>query len=109
MDIFSTELGIRHSFFKTSEFRGGLNHLPQNPPRYATGSPCYCLRANSQVICSVFMLILLAIIHLENRKCPRCKAKYEDNNYVAGTAACCCCQYLDCGLSTDRDVVNMVE
>jgi hypothetical protein len=33
--VFSTELGIRLSFVKTSEFRGGgLN--PRTPPRYAT-------------------------------------------------------------------------
>jgi hypothetical protein len=38
MDIFSTELEIRLSFVKTSEFReGGLNPPPQ-PPRYANAS-----------------------------------------------------------------------
>jgi hypothetical protein len=35
MDVFSTELGIRLSFVKTSEFRGrGCFNPP--PPRYAT-------------------------------------------------------------------------
>jgi hypothetical protein len=35
MDVFSTELGIRLSFVKTSEFRGGVwTHT--NTPRYAT-------------------------------------------------------------------------
>jgi hypothetical protein len=33
MDVYSTELGIRLSFVKTSKFRGGINPLP---PRYAT-------------------------------------------------------------------------
>jgi hypothetical protein len=37
MDVFSTELGIRLSFVKTSEFRGGGFEPPQPPPlRYAT-------------------------------------------------------------------------
>jgi hypothetical protein len=49
MDVFSTELGIRLSFVKTSEFRGeggGLN--PQTPPpRYVTvknqgNASCFC-------------------------------------------------------------------
>jgi hypothetical protein len=35
MDVYSTELGIRLSFVKTSEFRGG-GGLNPNPPRYAT-------------------------------------------------------------------------
>ena len=38
MDVFSTELGIRLSFVKTSEFQGGFEH-PKPPPLpwYATG------------------------------------------------------------------------
>jgi hypothetical protein len=32
MDVFSTELGIRLSFVKTSEFRGGVNPAPQTTP-----------------------------------------------------------------------------
>jgi hypothetical protein len=36
MYLFSMELGIRLSFVKTSEFRGGVVK-PPNPPRYATG------------------------------------------------------------------------
>jgi hypothetical protein len=35
MDVFSTELGIRLSFVKTSEFGGGLSR-PTHPPRYDT-------------------------------------------------------------------------
>jgi hypothetical protein len=34
MDVYSTELGIRLSFGKTSEFREGFE---PPPPRYATG------------------------------------------------------------------------
>jgi hypothetical protein len=36
MDVFSTELVIRLSFIKTSEFRGGLITPNTSPPRYAT-------------------------------------------------------------------------
>jgi hypothetical protein len=37
MDVYSTELGIRLSFGKTSEFRGGGGLNPQPfPLRYAT-------------------------------------------------------------------------
>jgi hypothetical protein len=36
MDVFSTEQGIRFSFVKTSEFRGGGVEHPKPPPRYAT-------------------------------------------------------------------------
>jgi hypothetical protein len=36
MDVFSTELGIRLSFVKTSEFRGGGGGLSTPPPWYAT-------------------------------------------------------------------------
>jgi hypothetical protein len=39
MDVFSTELRIRLSFVKTSEFRaGGGGEHPNPPPRYATGA-----------------------------------------------------------------------
>jgi hypothetical protein len=39
MDAFSTELGIRLSFGKTSEFRGVPPNPPHpNPPRYATAT-----------------------------------------------------------------------
>jgi hypothetical protein len=31
MDVYSTELGIRLSFVKTSEFRGGGGLIPPNP------------------------------------------------------------------------------
>jgi hypothetical protein len=31
-DVFSTELGIRLSFVKTSEFRGGAFETPKPPP-----------------------------------------------------------------------------
>jgi hypothetical protein len=38
MDVYTTELGIRLSCVKTSEFReGGVE--PPIPPRYATGGP----------------------------------------------------------------------
>jgi hypothetical protein len=39
MDVFSTELGIRPSFLKTSEFWGGLNP-PKPPAQYAAVCGC---------------------------------------------------------------------
>jgi hypothetical protein len=38
MDVFSTELGIRLSFAKTSEFRVQGVEPPKPPPRYATAT-----------------------------------------------------------------------
>jgi hypothetical protein len=38
MDVFSTELGIRLSFVKTSEIWGGGLNPPKPSPRYATNN-----------------------------------------------------------------------
>jgi hypothetical protein len=51
MDVYSTELGIRLSFVKTSEFRGG-NPLPPPPV-------CHCLGGLVEVnIMTVYVAIL---------------------------------------------------
>jgi hypothetical protein len=51
MVAYSTELGIRLSFVKTSEFLGGGLNPPKHPTRYATA----CLYFNMQLLLTYAM------------------------------------------------------
>jgi hypothetical protein len=63
MDVYSTELGIRLSFGKTSEFRGGRGVEPPNPtpPRYATEEPCNLIGNTAFQIAKLFLILLFVL------------------------------------------------
>jgi hypothetical protein len=71
MDVFSTELGIRLSFVKTSEFRGGGGD-PPNPPRYATDQQYVGVRFRNFVLQSRKLLIKITKRFHTNAQRFRC-------------------------------------
>ena len=65
MDVFSTELGIRLSFVKTSEFRGwSLNPpTPLFTPLMYTHSPSNRVFPDHFRLPSLFIILLLLLTH----------------------------------------------